>query len=103
MKNKIPSDESVNETVEDWDDQNQKPVELAVGDVGEARLEELIKNFIVPEGTDYGLTPDAFDARVRLAHKQLATGSLRIVFDQVSDTTVLMSSQDFRKVFSDLR
>ena len=49
-------DEPINEPVGGWDDQNQKPVELAVGDLGEARLEELIKNFIVPEGADYCLT-----------------------------------------------
>lgn len=86
--------------MEDWETEKLGPTELTADEISAGQLTELIKSYIVPEGSDFALSPDAFEAKERLARKQIATGSLKIIFDASSDTTVLMSSQDWRNFSS---
>ncbi len=84
--------------MEEWESDKIGPVELSVDQISDAQLTELIKSYIVPEGSDFALSPDAFEAKERLARKQIATGSLKIIFDAASDSTMLMGAQDWRNL-----
>lgn len=86
--------------MEEWESEKLGPVELKVDEISDSQLTELIKSYIVPEGSDFALTADAFEAKERLARKQIATGSLKIIFDAASDSTMLMAGQDWRNLKS---
>lgn len=76
----------------------RRPIELNASDLDERQIEALIKAFISPDDTDLGLSKEQYAAKERIARKQIATGSLRVIFDESSDTTMLMSSQDWRNL-----
>lgn len=86
--------------MEDWETEKLGPTELRADEISDSQLTDLIKSYIVPEGSDFALTPDAFEAKERLARKQIASGSLKIIFDMASDSTMLMASQDWRNLKS---
>lgn len=82
----------------DFEEERIGPAEITEQDISESQLTELIKSYIVPEGSDFAMTPEQFDAKERLARKQIASGSLKIIFDAASDSTMLMASQDWRNL-----
>jgi hypothetical protein len=84
-------------TMTDSEDE-QPPVEISADELGDSQLTDLIKEYISPEYATNDLSPEAFQSKERLARKQLSTGSLKIIYDASSDTTLLMTSQDWRKV-----
>lgn len=86
--------------MEEWETEKSGPVELNVNEIGDSQLADLIKSYIVPEGSDFALSADAFESKERLARKQIASGSLKIIFDAASDSTMLMASQDWRNLKS---
>lgn len=84
----------------DFEEERIGPTEISAQDISDSQLTELIKSYIVPEGSDFAMTAEQFDAKERLARKQIASGSLTIIFDQASDSTMLMTSQDWRHLQS---
>ena len=79
----------------DWGEV-QRPVELSADDLREEEIDELVRNFIMPDGSDSGLTEAAYQAKERTVRKQIASGSLRIISDPSSETRMLMGSQEWR-------
>lgn len=49
-------------------------------------LEELIKSFVLREGTDYGAQEASLQRKLDDIRRQLKNGKLKIVFDLASDT-----------------
>ena len=84
--------------MEDWETEKTGPKELTLDEISESQLNELIKAYIVPEGSDFALSADAFAAKERLTRKQVASGTLKIIFDMSSDSTILMPAQEWRNL-----
>ena len=61
-------------------------------------LDGIIENFVLREGTDYGLSEVSYDTKARHIKDQLKAKKIRIVFDQASETVSLMTDQDFRRL-----
>ena len=72
------------------------PFETTPDDISEAALNEVIRLYISPEGSDFGLSAEALAAKERVVRKQIASGSLKLVTDPGAELTMLMSSQDWR-------
>jgi uncharacterized protein YheU (UPF0270 family) len=49
-------------------------------------LEQLIKAFVLREGTDYGAVEASLDTKIKQIHRQLEKGDLKIVFDLSTET-----------------
>ena len=80
------------------DDDQAFPFEVSADDLGESALDEVIKLYITPEGSDFGLDASALAAKERNVRKQISTGSLKLITDPGAETTMLMSSQDWRNL-----
>ena len=58
-------------------------------------LDALLEEFITREGTDYGVVEVALDVKVNQLMRQIKKGEVLIVFDAASESTTLMTRQDF--------
>ena len=60
-------------------------------------LESLIEEFITREGTDYGLIEVDLFTKVAQIKAQISRGDVVIVFDSTSETTHLMTKQQYQQ------
>lgn len=84
------------------DEDFQPPTELKATDLRDDEIDRLVANFITPDGTDSDLSPEAYQAKERQVRKQISSGSLRIISDPGSETTMLMGSQEWRAIVAKL-
>ena len=56
-------------------------------------LQGLIEEFILREGTDYGLSEYTLEQKHDQVMRQLKAGHVRIVFDPVEETTSLLRKE----------
>ncbi len=80
------------------DDEQAYPFETTPDDLSEASLNEVIKLYITPEGSDFGLSVEELNAKERVVRKQIASGSLKLITDPGAEMTMLMSSQEWRSL-----
>jgi uncharacterized protein YheU (UPF0270 family) len=85
------------------DEANQRPFEVSSADLSESVLNEVIANFIQPEGAEFGMTESALQAKERVVRKQIETGSLKLISDPGSESVTLMSSQDWRNLIAKMK
>ena len=78
------------------DDEQAFPFEVSADELSEASLNEIIRLYITPEGSEFGLSADALATKERVVRKQIASGSLKLITDPGAELTMLMSSQDWR-------
>ncbi len=76
------------------------PVEISEQMLSLQALDGIIENFVLREGTDYGLSEVSFETKARQIKDQLKSKKIRIVFDQASETVSLMTDQDFKRLHS---
>jgi hypothetical protein len=76
------------------------PVEISEEMLSSQALDGIIENFVLREGTDYGLSEVSYESKARQVKDQLKSKKIRIVFDQASETVTLMTDQDFRRLHS---
>ena len=74
------------------------PVEIDPGQLSPEAFAGIIENFILREGTDYGVHEVAFDKKADQLRKQIERGDLKIVFDPQSETVTLMTKRDWLKL-----
>lgn len=74
------------------------PVEISEQMLSEQALDGIIENFVLREGTDYGVNEVSYEAKARQIRDQLKSKKIRIVFDQASETVSLMTDQDFKRL-----
>lgn len=74
------------------------PVEISEQMLSAQALEGIIENFVLREGTDYGLNEVSYETKARQVKDQLKAKKIRIVFDQASETVTLMTDQDFKRL-----
>ena len=63
-----------------------EPVTVPYAELSADALQGVIDNFILREGTDYGLHETPFSDKVGQVRRQLETGDARILFDPVTET-----------------
>ncbi len=76
------------------------PVEISEQMLSAQALDGIIENFVLREGTDYGLSEVSYESKARQVKDQLKSKKIRIVFDQASETVTLMTDQDFKRLHS---
>ena len=74
------------------------PVEISEQMISTQALDGIIENFVLREGTDYGLSEVSYETKARQIKDQLKAKKIRIVFDQASETVSLMTDQDFKRL-----
>lgn len=58
-------------------------------------LNNLIKEFVLREGTDYGQSEITIDQKVEQVQEQLKTGDAVIVFSELHETVDIKLKRDF--------
>jgi uncharacterized protein YheU (UPF0270 family) len=66
------------------------PIEIQPGQLAKETLQAIIEEFIMREGTDYGMHEVSLDVKVEQLKRQLASGQVVIMFDSVSESCTLM-------------
>lgn len=59
-------------------------------------LENLIKEFILREGTDYGLQETSLETKIKQVHQQLKSGSIAIVYSELHETVDIKSINEIQ-------
>ena len=83
--------------------ENQKqekeiPIEIQAHQISNEALDGVIQNFILREGTDYGVVEIDYNKKKEQIQKQIDHGHVKIIFDQSSETVSLITAQDFQKL-----
>lgn len=78
--------------------QEEAPIEITPSQLSPDALNGIIENFILREGTDYGVVEVEFEKKKSQIQKQIDRGDVKIVFDQTSETVSLLTATDFRKL-----
>ena len=65
--------------------------------LSEEALRGLIEEFILREGTDYGLNEFSLEQKFSQVFKQLKAGHIAVVFDPEEETTSLLRKEDLPK------
>lgn len=60
-------------------------------------LDNIIKEFVLQEGTDYGAEDVDFDAKLEQVKLQLANGSAVIVYSELHETVNIMPADQFQE------
>ena len=77
---------------------NKIPVEIEAKFLSEDALSGVIENFILREGTDYGVQEITFLKKKEQVERQIVRGDVKIVYDQSSETVSLITANEFRKL-----
>lgn len=76
----------------------EAPIEIAPSQLSPDALNGIIENFILREGTDYGVVEVEFDKKKSQIQKQIDRGDVKVVFDLTTETVSLLTAADFRKL-----
>lgn len=74
------------------------PIEIDPEQLSSIALNGVIENFILREGTDYGVVEVDYHKKKEQIQKQIDRGDVMIVFDQLSESVTLMATSDFKKL-----
>lgn len=77
-------------------EQEELPLEISPENLSPEAFDGVIQNFILREGTDYGLVEVSYEAKVEQVRKQIKSGAVRIVFDLTTETVSLLTDRDFK-------
>lgn len=83
----------------------ESPIEILPEQLSEHALAGIVENFILREGTDYGLVEISYEKKAEQIRKQINKGEIKIVFDQSTETVSLLPTRDLKKLMhqSDLQ
>jgi len=80
--------------------EHPEPVIVPKDRISPESLEELIAEFILREGTDYGAQEITYDTKVRQIHRQLESGDVCIVYDPREDSVSIVGKDSFARSLS---
>ncbi|MCB0376949.1 MAG: YheU family protein [Bdellovibrionales bacterium] len=72
-------------------------VVVPTNQLSEPALEGLIEEFILREGTDYGIREFSLEEKKQHIRKQLHSGWVQVVYDLKSETASLIKKEDLSK------
>lgn len=78
----------------------QPPIEVPADKLSTEILEEVVEEFILREGTDYGAEEVSLLRKKEQVMKQLKSNEIKIVFDQNTETVTLMTVSQFNKIIN---
>ena len=78
-------------------DANARPIEIPSSAVSPEALSGIIDNFILREGTDYGVQEITLDKKREQIQRQLNQGKIVIVFDPATESVTLLNLADWVK------
>lgn len=73
------------------------PLEIPPSALSETAIEGLISEFILRDGTDYGLIEVSYETKVNSIQKQIENGHIVISFDQNTESVTLLTQQEWKK------
>ena len=79
------------------------PIEILPHQLSESALRGIIENFILREGTDYGIAEASYETKEKQILRQIEKNEIKIIFDQKSETVSLLTASDFKKLMQNLR
>ena len=75
----------------------EKPILIQPTELSPEALRGVIENFILREGTDYGLVEVDHETKIEQIQRQIDSGDLQIFFDLSSETVTLRSRYGVQK------
>lgn len=61
-------------------------------------LENLIREFVLREGTDYGTIEQSLETKEKQIRKQLESGAVFVVFDPKEETASILNKDQLQKL-----
>ncbi len=74
------------------------PIEIDPASLSSQALSGIIENFILREGTDYGANEVSYEKKAEQIGRQILKGTVKIVYDQTTETVSLLKEQDYRQL-----
>lgn len=74
------------------------PVEINSNQLSTEALNGIVENFILREGTDYGVVEVDHDKKRDQVLKQINCGDVKIIFDFNTETINLITATDFKNL-----
>ncbi len=75
-------------------EQAEHPILIRPEELSPEAIEGVIENFILREGTDYGVIEVSFDEKARRLRCQIDSGKIKIIFDRASQTVSLVKAEE---------
>ena len=60
-------------------------------------LDNIIKEFVYREGTDYGSVEYTLDTKIKQVRKQLQSGKIVILYDKESESTNIVTKEQLKR------
>lgn len=76
----------------------ERPLEVPIDSLSPEALEGILHNFILREGTDYGLNEVSLEKKVEQLKGQILRGEVLITFDRSTESVSLMNRRDWQKL-----
>lgn len=70
-------------------------IEIPAERLPSATLNAVIEEYILREGTDYGVQEVSLQSKIKQVHGQLARGEAIVTFDPVTESCTLLTRQQF--------
>ena len=77
--------------------QEAPPIEVPIDQLSEDVLQNLVEEFVLREGTDYGAQEISLEKKKEQVLKQLENEDIKIIFDPDTESVTLMTTQQFKK------
>jgi len=66
-------------------------------------LGAVIEEYILREGTDYGVQEASLESKIKQFHRQIIQGDVLITFDPVTENCTLLTRNQFNRYSKDLQ
>lgn len=76
-------------------------IEIPVDRLSAEVLNAVIEEFILREGTDYGVREAGMDNKIAQVHRQLTKGDVMITFDPATKNCTLLTKNQFQRYISE--
>lgn len=76
---------------------SQPPIEIPMDKLSSDIIQNLIEEFVLREGTDYGVNEVSLEKKKEQVSKQLENEEIKIVFDPDTETVTLMTIHQFKR------
>lgn len=70
-----------------------EPIEIPLDRLDDETLRRIIEEFVLREGTDYGVSEISFETKVTQVRKQLVKGDVSLFFDPESESVTLLKTK----------
>jgi hypothetical protein len=83
----------------DYETKNLIPsIEVPAAAISASALEGIIGEFILRDGTDYGLIEISYEQKVEQIQRQLIRGEVKIIFDPNTESVTMLTANEWTKL-----